>query len=141
MKKPVAAVPRRGKRSSLATIPAAELEAELRRRASSVKKLVRRHQTLIARAGALQTEIEAMGGSIRTAPAARAGKRARNAISLVEALTKALDGHSLTIEQAMEAVRKAGYQSNSTSFRQIVSQTLVSRPQFKRVARGVYTLK
>ncbi|MFN9480732.1 MAG: hypothetical protein ACK6C0_15140 [Betaproteobacteria bacterium] len=141
MKKQDSAAPRRSKRPNLSAISAAELQAELRRRTGAVKKLVRRHQALMAKAAELQAEIEAMGGSVGAAPAARAGKRARNSMSLVEALSNALKGNSLTIEQAMDAVRKAGYQSSSASFRQIVSQTLVSRPEFKRVARGVYTLK
>jgi hypothetical protein len=142
MKKQATPRARQSRQADLSSISAAELQAELRRRGGAVKKLVRRHQALVAKAAELQAQIEAMGGTTgaASAPAAR-GQRARNSVSLVQALTDALNGKSLSIEEAMDAVKKAGYQSGSASFRQIVSQTLVSRPDFKRVSRGVYTLK
>jgi hypothetical protein len=142
MKKQAAPRARKPRRADLSSISAAELQAELRRRGGAVKKLVRRHQALVAKAAELQTQIEAMGGAVGPAPAAAGrGSRARNSVSLVKALSDALNGKSLSIEEAMDAVKKAGYQSDSASFRQIISQTLVSRPEFKRVSRGVYSLK
>jgi hypothetical protein len=134
------AAPTRKARRDLSSISAAELQAELRRRSGTVKKLVKRHQVLLHKAAQVQAQIESLGGAVE-ARASAGGKRARNKISLVQALTDALSGKSLSIEQAMDAVKKAGYQSSSASFRQIVSQTLVSRPEFKRVSRGVYTVK
>ena len=43
------------------------------------------------------------------------------------------------VAEAAEAVRKAGYKSNASSFRIMVNGALGKKP-FKRVERGKYTI-
>ncbi|CAG0985122.1 hypothetical protein PHYC_01979 [Phycisphaerales bacterium] len=69
------------------------------------------------------------------------GRRARNAVTLPDALASALKGKKMTIGQAMEAVQKAGYRTNSVNFRIGVTIAPGDKTRFKRVERGVYTAK
>ena len=46
----------------------------------------------------------------------------------------------MRIKEVVAAVKKAGYKTKSKDFRGIVSATLRT-PKFKRIKRGVYTLK
>jgi hypothetical protein len=69
----------------------------------------------------------------------RHGPRAGNTMSLVEALKQALKGRTLSVGDAIEAVGKLGYKSNSKTFRVIVNQALLAnRKLFKKVGRGLY---
>jgi hypothetical protein len=47
----------------------------------------------------------------------------------------------MSVDEAMQAVLAAGYQSTSSSFRKIVNLTLARSSRFKRVERGRYTAK
>lgn len=69
------------------------------------------------------------------------GKRPHNESSLVEALQSVLRGKQMSIEDAMNAVTAAGYKTSAENFRVIVSQALINKKNFKRVARGIYTAK
>ena len=72
----------------------------------------------------------------------KAGRRPRNAGSLVESLKKLLTGKTMSVTEMADAVQKAGYKTSSPNFRTIVNQTLISNKRdFKRVARGQYTAK
>jgi hypothetical protein len=46
----------------------------------------------------------------------------------------------MTVVDAAEAVKKAGYKSNSKTFRTQVNIALIKGP-FKRVGRGTYTAR
>lgn len=59
--------------------------------------------------------------------------------SLVEALHTLLQGQTMGVSEAAEAVQKAGYKTDSPNFRTIVNQALSKSPAFKKVARGQYT--
>jgi len=57
-------------------------------------------------------------------------------------LKQALHGQALSISDAIDAVKKAGYRTSSPNFRTIVNSTLLKFPEtFKRVGRGMYTAK
>ena len=45
----------------------------------------------------------------------------------------------MSIADAGEAVRKAGYNTNSKHFRTMVNIALLNKQKFKRVERGQYT--
>ncbi|CAN5820006.1 hypothetical protein BH11PLA1_BH11PLA1_00030 [soil metagenome] len=69
-------------------------------------------------------------------------KRFKNEKSLVTYLKDSLSGKTMGVQDAMDAVRKSGYQSNSPSFRTIVNQALLSKKNgFKKVARGQYSFE
>ena len=72
----------------------------------------------------------------------KAGRRPRNAGSLIESLRKLLTGKTMSVTEMADAVQKAGYKTSSPNFRTIVNQTLINnKKDFKRIARGQYTAK
>jgi len=125
--------------TALQDVSLAELHAELNKRR---KKL----STLVQRRAKLQNALRLVGDEInqieKELPRSnRTRKRARNDGNLAEYLEHVLEGRELTIGAAMDAVLEAGYQTTAENFRVIVNQKLTSDKQFKRVRRGVYTLK
>lgn len=69
-------------------------------------------------------------------------KRHRNSTNLVGALQKVLNGKTLGVTEAANAVQKAGYKTTSPNFRTIVNQTLIKHPDtFSKQGRGLYTAK
>jgi alkylation response protein AidB-like acyl-CoA dehydrogenase len=140
----------------LSVIPVAALQAELARRQGQLGSLIKEHDDVSRRLDAVRAEIEALGGTVngtasrglrggprrgRSASGARRRRKyPRNATNLGEALAAALKGKQMSVTEAAEAVQKAGYKSTSRNFRVIVNQHLLKSP-FKRVGRGVYTVK
>jgi hypothetical protein len=121
--------------SSLAVIPVATLQAELRRRQRSVAPLQRRREKLVEKLAALDAQIRELGGN-----ATGTRIRPQNASNLNDALAAVLKGKTMGVTEAADAVLKAGYRSNAANFRTIVNQTLIkSRQIFKKVGRGQYT--
>jgi septal ring factor EnvC (AmiA/AmiB activator) len=123
--------------ASLESMSAADLKAELQRRERRVNSLVSKRDRIAAKLKVLDKQIASMGGAIGTG----IRTRPRNATNLVEAMSKVLDGKTMSVTEVAEAVQKAGYQTTSPSFRIIVNQALLSSGKFKRVARGQYTAK
>lgn len=69
-------------------------------------------------------------------------KRHRNDTNLVGALQQVLNGKTLGVTEAANAVQKAGYKTTSPNFRTIVNQTLIKHPDvFSKQGRGLYTAK
>jgi len=132
--------------SSLSRLSAAELQRELERRSRSVRKLERQRVRLAAKLEDLEEKIRLMGGSLNghAGRGRRAGgtgrTRPKNDMTLIEALTKVLTGKTMRVVDAVEAVKKAGYKTNSNNFRTQVNIALTKGP-FKRVGRGQYTAK
>src|SRR5262245_19117766 len=93
--------------SSLASLSVATLEAELRRRQRSASKLIKKRQKLLTKLAALDRQIALSGGRVR------GGSRARNGVTLPEALAKVLSGKTLGVTEAAEAVKLAGYQTHA----------------------------
>jgi len=125
--------------SGLARLSVAELMAEIRRRASSTGRLERKRAKLAAKIARLDQEIERLGGATGGHGRSK-GTRARNAMTLTEALSKALKGKPMSVGDAMAAVQNAGYRTNSSSFRTQVNIALIKGP-FKRVGRGEYAAR
>ena len=132
-------------RSSLASVPLQQLQQEITRRQKLLPKLV-------AQRDELNKQIAEIEGLETAAPTPRAPKtigkkprkvrRAKNKVSLADALTEAFRGKdSLTVAEAVEAVTAAGYKSTSSAFRALVNQTLSKNKRFKNVGRGKYALK
>lgn len=129
-------------RRGLAGVTVAELETELQRRHKDVGKLKARYEKLTSDLATLAAQIESYGGSVTGHPGIPPGrKRARNKMKLADALANILDGKTMSVTDVAEAVQKAGYITTSPSFRTIVNQTLINTGRFKRVERGLYTVK
>ena len=112
-----------------------ELRRELDKRESAARKLIAKRARLMKRVEALNQAIAALGGK----PAGRA--RAKNSMSLVEALAKLLKGKELGIPEIMAQLPGVGYVSPSPNLRTMVNVSLLKKTHFKRTARGVYTAK
>lgn len=127
--------------SGLQGMSMVELQAELNRRQRATATLLRRREKLMRELEAVNVEIAKAGA---TAGGAASGRRlrARNPISLVEAIKKVLDGKTMGVNEITDAVQASGYISTSPAFRTIVNQTLINHSsEFKRVSRGQYTNK
>jgi hypothetical protein len=138
-------------RKRLAGVSVEDLLAELQKRQRRLPRLQKRRARLAAALERLDREIASLSGSARPGKVRRSlpGKikvrrtpRAKNKASLADALASVMkeSGGPLTVKEAAEAVKKAGYKSNAANFRAIVTQTLTKDKRFKRVARGKYGL-
>jgi hypothetical protein len=123
---------------SLAVLSVSELQAEISRRQRGVSRLVARRDRLVAKVRALEAEIVEAGGTLG---GGLGRKRPKNDMNLVQALSKALDGKTMSVTEVAEAVQRQGYKTTSPSFRTIVNQTLINSGKFRRVSRGQYTAK
>jgi hypothetical protein len=134
-------------RRSLEKASTQDLKAELRRRVRGRDRLLKKRDQLVDQVEAIDAQIDALDVDSIEAPsngrAARgAGGRARNSMSLVEAVQQALGDKPMAIPEIVEAVRGVGYTSNSPNFPNMVSQALSREKKlFKRVERGVYAAK
>ena len=120
---------------SLSQVGTSELARELHRRRSSVGRLARRREKLIAQVAAIDAEMAGLGAS----PGGER-RRPRNDSNLKQALAGLLTNNPLSVTEAARQVQEAGYRTTSPNFRTIVNQTLLKGP-FKRVSRGVYQTK
>lgn len=127
---------------TLAKIATAELADELHRRKIQTHSLQKKRDALAKQLEQLDDRIQELGGlNIDSVPRGAGGRRRRNAANLVQSLEKLLQNKSMNVTEITSAVQKAGYTTTSPNFRTIVNQTLINSPKFKRVDRGVYTVK
>ncbi len=120
-----------------------DLQKELRRRARRTATLQRRRDRVAQRLASLDDLISAMGGRVIGRMRIGPGRsQARNAKSLPEALHELLKDKTMRVTDAAEAVQRAGYKTNSKTFRVQCNFALVKRKDlFKRVGRGEYTAR
>jgi septal ring factor EnvC (AmiA/AmiB activator) len=120
---------------SLENLSVSELQAELQRRRRGVAKLERRREKLVNELADINAQISDLGGSLGSTPTGRA----RNSMTLPDALHQVLSGTTMSVTEAADAVRAAGYQSSAANFRTMVNQALLKDKRFKKVSRGQYT--
>ncbi|MFW6065319.1 MAG: hypothetical protein ACOC9S_00730 [Planctomycetota bacterium] len=85
-------------------------------------------------------------GRVKTAKRKTAGKktgRGRRGKPLVEYIKDVLKKHpeGMRVKEIEQAVRKAGYKTSSKDFYGIIASTVRDTKNFKKIKRGVYTLK
>ena len=124
----------------------AQLERILEDRRTEVNRLERLRNELQRKLDGVERQIAKLAGGLRGLRGRRGGgggTRARNEVSLVEAIETALrGGKPMRVGDIVDAVQGAGYRSNSDNFRGIVNQTLIKeRKRFAQAERGVYQLK
>ncbi len=125
------------------------------------REVSKRHQRLAKKRDALLADLEEVEAELdsiaamtdqpspkrgRRSGPSRTGPRRRpkNDKPLPEVLHQVLQGKTLSVGEAVEAVQKAGYKTSSNNFRTIVNQQLIAdknKKLFKKVARGQYTAK
>lgn len=122
----------------------AQLERILEDRRTEVSRLERLRSELRRKLDGVERQIAKLAGGLRGLRGRRGGTRARNDVSLVEAIETAMRnaGKPMRVGDIVDAVQGAGYRSNSDNFRGIVNQTLIKeRKRFAQASRGVYQLK
>jgi hypothetical protein len=128
----------------------AQLERLVRTRRTEMTRLTRQRDKLQKRLDDLNDRISEIaggpglaGGMGGRAAGGGGGGRARNEISLQDAIHQVLSKASapMAVGDIMDKVRAAGYRSNSANFRGIVNQTLIKDKRFSSAARGMYQLK
>jgi len=119
-----------------------ELEQMLNRGRSQLNKLQRKRSRLQDQLNDLDREIKKKLGSGDGSAAAGGRTRAKNSISLADAIARVLDGGKpASVAEIVESVRSLGYRSNSPNFRAIANQTLIKDKRFVSAGRGLYQLK
>ncbi|HZN68121.1 MAG TPA: hypothetical protein VFB66_22740 [Tepidisphaeraceae bacterium] len=136
--------------STAAAFNIAQLERLLQDRKTELTRLERQRQSLARKLDGIDRQIVKLGGSLRGGRRGNAlrlgglGIRARNDVSLVEAIETALreNGKPMKVGDIVAAVESKGYRSNSANFRGIVNQTLIKeRKRFANPERATYALK
>jgi len=133
----------------------AQLRKELEDKERQVERLKTKRAKLAGELERLDREIARLSGE--TAAGGKSGRKKRttkkratkkrrrrpkNKAGLADTLIQVLGGkEAVSIDQAVDLVRKAGYKSTSKNFRGLVGQTLSGDDRFKSVGRGVYALK
>ncbi len=133
------------RRSRLSTVSIAALQQEIQRRQKLLPKLIAQRDALDREIAELQAlAAPAASGKVAqaTAPKGPRRRRARNRISLADALAQFAKGKAkVTVGTAMEGVLAAGYRTKSKGFRKVVNKTLLEDNRFKNVGRGEFALK
>ena len=134
-------------RMSLAKLSTVALQKELQRRLEALPKLIAQRDELnrrIAEIEGVPAAEQAPKPTTEPAPMKKRprAKRAKNPITLPEALVQAISGQKgVSISEAVAGVLATGYTSTSKDFPNIVKKTLANDKRFQRVARGVYQVR
>jgi hypothetical protein len=116
-----------------------DIHRELAKRERFVASLERKRASLLQKIEDIDAQIAANGGSSKRGRGGPGRTRSRNEMNLVEALSATLQGKTMSVTDAAEAVQRAGYQTTSPNFRTMVNAALLNKKKFKRVQRGQYT--
>ena len=124
---------RGGSATSMSLLDLENMIAESRRALRRLERLRAGYQRKLDR---LELRITLISGNGYV----RRGRRARNRVSLPDAIADVLTGASapLSVGDIAEQVQAAGYRSGSAKFRNIVNQALIKDRRFISEARGVY---
>ncbi len=127
--------------STLQALSTADLTAELQRREKDQAKLQARRKKLLAELDQLDKDLGDLNGKPAKSAAKRSTKapRPKNDLTLRDALAAAVPvGESITAKEAADAIRAAGYQTNSKNFGVQVASRLAKDERFERTERGIY---
>jgi len=126
---------------NLARLSLADLQHIVESRRSELRQLQRQRAKWQKKVDQFTRRIVALGGE--NGHRVRNGSRARNDVSLPEAITQILGNSKapMNVGVIAEKVQARGYHSNSANFRQLVNMTLVKDKRFVNTERGMYALK
>jgi hypothetical protein len=131
---------------SLGSMSVGDLQSELKQRERRGAALLRERERLAMRLLEIDQELAGLGVARRSHRGphkgpGRVGPRFRNDIPLHEALAKVIGKRSMSIGDAIVAVRRSGYRSTARNFRLVVSVALANRKRFRRVKRSIYAVR
>ncbi len=125
---------------NLESMSLSEIKQILRSREIQVDSLKRKRDKLTAQLQEVEEQIASLEGTMSVE---RRGVRAKNEKSLNEHVQDALKKtkKGLTLSELSDAVKSAGYQSNSRNFKNVLYQNLYNATNISRDANsGKYTL-
>lgn len=128
----------------LSHISVSDMVAEIRRRSRLIARLNRRRTALLAKLAEVEGHIKSRGGELKSVNLSRqmVGRRPRNAASLVDTMVQAMSKDKpMSVAQIASAVNAKGYRSVSSTFNTIIFQALARDKRFKKVERGLYSLR
>ena len=131
-------------RIASAHLTISQLEQLLTGRRAELARLERMRSKMARKLSQLESRIVSLGGSARGGGAGRNGRgRARNEKSLNAVIQTVLGRSSkpMGVGDIADAVRSAGYRTNSANFRGIVNQMLIKDKRFTSASRGMYQMK
>ena len=132
---------------NLQKISTTDLHAELQRRDSAAQTLLKQRDKILAELAEIERALGDTGTvrsrgrreSVASDGSAEPRRRARNEISLGDALAQAMEVRAIiTPAEAAQLVIANGYKTTSKTFNMMVSNTLAKDSRFQRVARGQY---
>jgi hypothetical protein len=124
---------------NLKSIPTAELNRELERRELSAEALLRKRDKLLKELEKIDSELDVSGGGDKSSALRPKRSRARNDMSLGDALAQSMEVRAvISPAEASQLVKANGYKTTSKNFNMMVSNTLAKDLRFKRVSRGQY---
>ena len=122
----------------LKSVPTEDLNRELERREKSARELLKRREKLMRELEKIETQL-ASGGDGEPSALRGGRRRARNALSLGDALAQAMEVRAVVSPaEASQLVQANGYRTTSRNFNMMVSNTLAKDSRFKRISRGQY---
>ena len=128
--------------STLKDLTLDQMMHEIKRRQRVLVRLNRKRDRLVGALKAIDAEILKSGGTPGAVPGLGSRQRARNELTLPEAMLKVMSKDKpINVAEIAAAVEKVGYISTSKTFRTIIYQTLGKDKRFKKVARGRYVIK
>ena len=127
-------------KSKLANVPLSEIKAEVQRRLAAIDKLLKQREELERLLKQMNAPV---GRTVAKAKTAKGRKgRARGANSLAGVLASVMAGKgAVKVADATAMAVKAGYKSVSGNLAGIVSQTLAKDKRFKKIKRGLFSVK
>ena len=133
-------------RAKLSNVSLSQLVGELKKRQSKLADMIAQRDALSREITELQGLAAPEAGKAAKPEAVpkktRRHRRAKNKVGLADALAGFLKGKKkVAIGEAMEGVLAAGYKTTSKEFRKVVNKTLLTDKRFKKIGRGVFTLK
>lgn len=124
----------------LSGISTTKLQREIERRASKGRELQRTRDSLLAQVARIEAQLRNFGPSSGGARRGRAPGGAPRSGSLAASLAVVLKGKQMGVTEVSDAVKKAGYKTDSDNFRTIVNACLIKHTNlFRKVSRGLYT--
>ncbi len=116
-----------------------DILAEIERRKRAQSALEQKRQALLKQLKAIDAQLGHRVAVPAAAKPGRAAKRAKNTVTLPEAMLKVMTkDKGLSVPEIAKAVTRVGYRSVSKTFHTIIYQTLARDKRFKRLARGRY---
>ena len=147
-------MPRR-KRTSVASLPLAELRRLVAQREQVLQQLQNREQALEKELALVRGQIASIAGrgrlgrisvgSVMAAGPKRRGRKGRGiggqtvAQALLEIVRR--NGKPIRVGEMAEAFRRTGHPTRSKNLEKLIAITIKGAKGFKRVARGLYTVK